>query len=140
MAVTKAYQDLFRLSLLDGKLCCMYRMADFKFEHSFCIGNLIAVGEEDGTDPNELLARITKRAIFIHSVITQHQGRRLADLPLGTISIPPTACLITSLKRLRCRGPGRKQKRKQKKRQEADVTSSISATSSATGSSKTSPT
>ena len=118
----------------------MWRMADFKFEHSYCIGNLRAVGEEDGTDPNELLSRLTRRAIFIHSVISQYQGRRLADIPAGTNSIPPTACLITCVRILRGRGSGRKQKRKQKKRQGADVTSSISATSSATGSSKTSPT
>ena len=140
VAVTKAYQDLFRLSLVDGKLCCMWRMADFKFDHSYCIGNLRAVGEEDGTDPNELLSRLTRRAIFIHSVISQYQGLRLADIPVGSNSIPPTACLITCTRRLRGRGPGRKQKRKQKKRQDVEAASSISVTSSATGSSKTSPT
>ena len=69
--MTKAYQDMFRMSQAGDMLCCMYRLAgNFKYEHSFSIGNLCAVGMEGGTDPRELLDRLTRRAMFIHKVIS----------------------------------------------------------------------
>jgi hypothetical protein len=64
-----AYQDLIRPSEQGhGKLCCMHRVTGLKLEHSFNIINLSRQADRAYVD--DLIARLTRRAIFVHNVAT----------------------------------------------------------------------
>ena len=59
---------------------------------------------------DDLIARLTRRAIFVHNVATQHQGQRVDQLPAEMTAVPPSASLITWVKEPRARtlsGSGR---------------------------------
>jgi len=49
----------------------MQRIANF--ENSLNIANLSMSRQKGGVEPGELLAKLTRRVIYFHSVITQYQ-------------------------------------------------------------------
>ena len=106
-----AYQDLIRPSEQGhGKLCCMHRVIGLKLEHRFNIINLSRPADREKVD--DLIARLTRRAIFLHSVAAQHQGQRVDQLPAEMTTVPPSASLLTWAKEPRARtlsGSGRQE-------------------------------
>ena len=61
---------------------------------------------------DDLIARLTRRAIFVHNVATQHQGQRVDQLPAELTQMPSSACLTTWVKEPRARtlsGSGRQE-------------------------------
>ena len=87
--LTMVYEDLIRRSRTNGKLCCRARPANFRFEHSLNLDNLNRVGGEGGLQPGELVRRLTLRAIYFHSVITQYSGpNQSGDIPRSLREVP----------------------------------------------------
>jgi hypothetical protein len=106
-----AYQDLIRPSEQGhGKLCCMHRVTGLKLEHSF---NMVTLDRPaDRAQVDDLVARLTRRAIFVHRLATQHQGQRVDQLPVEMASVPPSVSLITWVREPRARtqsGSGRQE-------------------------------
>jgi hypothetical protein len=87
--LTMVYEDMIRRSRTRGKLCCRARPANFRFEHSLNLDNLSLVGTEGGMQPGELARRLTLRAIYFHTVITQYSGpNQSGEIPRNLRAVP----------------------------------------------------
>ena len=86
--LTMIYQDMIRRSRRGNKLCCRSRPANFRFEHSLNLHNLSLIGGEGAILPGELARRLTLRAIYFHSVITQYSGPNMGQPPSGLKEVP----------------------------------------------------
>ena len=76
--LTMIYQDLFRKSRLGGKLCCMTRPNGYRFVHGVNFQTLDLIGGQGQVQPGELTCRLTVRAIYFHSVLTEFRGPKSA--------------------------------------------------------------
>jgi hypothetical protein len=69
-AMTMAFEDLFRPSATrtDGKLCCLHRIADFKFQRSITPQNLRYAGNlpMGGVGIHQITANLARRAAYFH--------------------------------------------------------------------------
>ena len=88
----------------------MHRITGLKLEHSF---NMVTLDRPAGrVQLDDLVDRLTRKAIFVHSLATQHQGQRVDQLPVEMTTVPPPASLITWVKEPRARtmsGSGRQE-------------------------------
>ena len=96
-----AYEDLIRPSNhnTDGKLCCIHRIANFRFDRSINSQNIKWIGNLPlgGVDAHTVTTRLTRRAIHIHGFHTTHRGKKAAQLPDNAHTIPEGACIHTGL-------------------------------------------
>ena len=71
----------------------MRRITGFRFEHSFNMGTVRAYEspEADIATLHDYLARLARRAIHIHLVVTQHQGQNADQVPLEMRAFPSQA-------------------------------------------------
>ena len=96
-----AYEDLIRPSNhnTDGKLCCIHRIANFRFDRSINSQNIKWIGNLPlgGVDAHTVMTRLTRRAIHIHGFHTTYRRQNVEQLPENAHVIPTAACIHTDL-------------------------------------------
>lgn len=105
-AVTMVYQDLFKGRSRRGKMRCMNRVKDFRFERSISIVNVRNMDSEaenwradpEGLRPLDTMTskaceRLARRAIHFHRFITDFRRTGNQNPPAEAKVVPPHACI-----------------------------------------------